>query len=94
MHTYNLDDGMDDLYSVENSGANAGQVRVTGILDRESDITHTVNIRVMLHKHVTKNPGHFISLIPSGLSCCYIRKQQCSECCWHCVSDSYSPRCE
>lgn len=40
------DDETDGLFSVEGSGANAGQVTLTGILDREADITHTLNIRV------------------------------------------------
>lgn len=40
------DDATDSLFSVENSGANAGQVSVTGDLDREADTTHTMNIRV------------------------------------------------
>ena len=36
------------MFTVENSGENAGQIRVTGTLDRETDTIHTVNIRVML----------------------------------------------
>lgn len=41
-----LDDASDSLFSIESSGENAGQVSLTGILDRETDTTFTTNIRV------------------------------------------------
>ena len=41
-----LDDETDRLFSVESNGANAGQVTLTGIIDREVDTIHTMNIRV------------------------------------------------
>lgn len=43
-------DSTDSLFSVVNSGENAGQVSVTGNIDRETDTTHTMNVRVSVQK--------------------------------------------
>ncbi len=41
-----LGDATDALFAVVNSGANAGSVSVTGVTDRETETTFTMNIRV------------------------------------------------
>ena len=64
-----LDDPTDNLFSVESSGVTAGQVRLSGILDRETDVTHTVNIRVILIKYCGI-PILIYCVHISGFSCC------------------------
>ena len=50
-------DSTDSLFSVINSGEDAGQVTVTGNLDREADAIHTMNIRVSSQFHADTFPA-------------------------------------
>lgn len=50
------DDATDSLFSVVNSGADAGRISVTGNIDRETDAIHTMNVRVSSTNKLTVLP--------------------------------------
>ncbi len=50
LHTVTIiGDVSDSMFSVTNSGASAGEIRILAVADRESTSSYSINVRVSSH---------------------------------------------